>query len=455
MKKLTAYLIAVLLGIVYFFVNLTPAQADTFECSGKSFATNPTNGHKYCLTSPAKWTEAEKEAVVVSGHLVTVNDQAEQDWLVQTFGNTNRYWIGLTDQNSEGNFKWVSGEQTSYANWLPGEPNDGNCYANEDYAVINGWGGPNGGWNDLVNDGFWQDCSATSGFCGQENTPQIMPPMCESGMKPIPGIVEITTEDVAEKEAYCEESPIKFTVRSGDVDGFGFGDGAGLIAANKGPANANNSVVLSTGNFLPSLNKNTTLATGSGDDFDNRSGAEITGTSLTGTGFVDKGSKGSQYTDISLSTSYGTSQTSSKVFQASSGTFGQGGAFPGDGNPKTLSNQPGFEFNFEVDKSVMPQDTPLFFNLVFGDYDVKPANVKFTDINGNNFTKAVKVQPTNQDGAIQAAFIELNFNQVFKEKDANTWSGFLKVDFVAPSEPFTAFDFAEIGTQKIAITSCN
>lgn len=84
-----------------------------------------------------------------------------------------------------------------------------------------------------------------------------------------------------------------------------------------------------------------------------------------------------------------------------------------------------------MSKAVIPTDTQLFFNLVFGDYDVKPASVKFTDVNGKSFKKAVKVLPTKVGSAIQAAFLELGFNQVFKDKDANPWLGSLKVDFVA------------------------
>ncbi|MGB3510210.1 MAG: lectin-like protein, partial [Microcoleaceae cyanobacterium] len=129
---------------------------------------------------------------------VTVNDQAEQDWLSQTFGNTDRFWIGFTDENTEGNFEWVSGETPTYTNWLDGEPNNGNCNGDEHYTAIN-WSGSDGSWNDLVNDGFWQDCTATSNFCGQENIPQDVPAICETGFKPLPGIVEIPTAPVVYK----------------------------------------------------------------------------------------------------------------------------------------------------------------------------------------------------------------------------------------------------------------
>ncbi|MFQ5923608.1 MAG: ABC transporter substrate-binding protein, partial [Anaerolineales bacterium] len=58
---------------------------------------NPTNGHLYALTDDdISFVEAEAQAVSWGGHLVTVNDQAEQDWLYEMFG-PNPFWIGLND----------------------------------------------------------------------------------------------------------------------------------------------------------------------------------------------------------------------------------------------------------------------------------------------------------------------------------------------------------------------
>lgn len=63
--------------------------------------TNPNNNHSYFITDPltgSTWTGAEAQAVGQGGHLVTINDQAEYDWLLGAFGNTNvRYWTGLND----------------------------------------------------------------------------------------------------------------------------------------------------------------------------------------------------------------------------------------------------------------------------------------------------------------------------------------------------------------------
>ncbi|MFM6266539.1 MAG: C-type lectin domain-containing protein, partial [Dolichospermum sp.] len=76
----------------------------------------------------------------------TVNDAAENQFLVNTFGSTERLWIGLTDEVTEGTFKWANGEAVTYTNWAPGQPDDAN---NEDYVEFN-FGGA-GKWNDLPN----------------------------------------------------------------------------------------------------------------------------------------------------------------------------------------------------------------------------------------------------------------------------------------------------------------
>ena len=91
----------------------------------------------------------------------------------------------------------------------------------------------------------------------------------------------------------------------------------------------------------------------------------------------------------------------------------------------------------------------VFFNMVFGDYDVTPATVRFTRANGTTFTVDVSVQPPGQDGLIQASFASLAFGDVFAA-GVGGWDGFLLVDFVARSEPYTAFDFVELSVDAIS-----
>jgi hypothetical protein len=111
---------------------------------------NPSNGHYYILTNSGTWNEAEAEAVAAGGHLVTVNDATENQWLLDTFGDENR-WIGLHQpagsSEPDGGWTWSSGESVTYTNWCSSEPNDD---GGEHWAEMKGWASYCfGRWNDL------------------------------------------------------------------------------------------------------------------------------------------------------------------------------------------------------------------------------------------------------------------------------------------------------------------
>ncbi|GAB4094174.1 HYR domain-containing protein [Flaviaesturariibacter terrae] len=100
-------------------------------------------GHTYFISnSPTTPEDAHARAIALGGHLVTISD-AQENAFVSAM-SPNFIWIGHTDREVEGTFKWVTSEPVTYTNWNSGEPN--NAGGNEDWAVIN-WG-PNGTWND-------------------------------------------------------------------------------------------------------------------------------------------------------------------------------------------------------------------------------------------------------------------------------------------------------------------
>lgn len=82
------------------------------------------NGKLYGLTqTETTFFDARIEAASKNGNLVKVEDAAENSWLSATFG-PRHYFIGLSDQLIEGQFRWHDGTNSVFTNFETGEPND-------------------------------------------------------------------------------------------------------------------------------------------------------------------------------------------------------------------------------------------------------------------------------------------------------------------------------------------
>ena len=108
---------------------------------------NPATGSWYFLTPlMMTWTNAELYATQNGGHLVTVDDAAEQQW-IQTIFPSQEMWIGLSLGSSGDGWQWISGTSSSYRNWGPGQPSNsggteifGHIYANGIWNDVSPWG---------------------------------------------------------------------------------------------------------------------------------------------------------------------------------------------------------------------------------------------------------------------------------------------------------------------------
>jgi hypothetical protein len=129
------------------------------------------NGSAYKLSNAVGWEAAQAEAESIGGHLVTFSDIAENIFVNNNF--PDRYYIGLTDKDVEGQWRWVTGEPLTYTNWSVGEPNGGR---GENYAGM--YGNPSDEWR-----GTWfdDDGAGYRGIIEASVTPIIINPGTNSG----------------------------------------------------------------------------------------------------------------------------------------------------------------------------------------------------------------------------------------------------------------------------------
>lgn len=130
--------------------------------------TNPANGHIYYLLTQNHWVHSEQEAKSMGGHLVTIDDEAEQLWVFSTFATYGGVYrtllIALNDIKVEGQFRWASGQPLIYTNWNIGAPN-GSTNENAVFMYPACTGGSAGKWDDVGQFG------SSAQWCGMEYSP--------------------------------------------------------------------------------------------------------------------------------------------------------------------------------------------------------------------------------------------------------------------------------------------
>lgn len=87
------------------------------------------------------WTQAEKYCESLGGHLATITTADENNFikeLIVNQGNKKTYWLGASDAEKEGAWKWVTGERFLFSDWENGDPNNDRRKTDEgeDYLEI-------------------------------------------------------------------------------------------------------------------------------------------------------------------------------------------------------------------------------------------------------------------------------------------------------------------------------
>ena len=252
-------------------------------------------------------------------------------------------------------------------------------------------------------------------------------------------------------------------IRVGDVDGVGFMTGTApgngeadwpfnswntsldgscsggqLLNAEGDPINADGVDVLQSGDYLPDLDCTGAMGymgcSAGSDEFDNRSADDWGNSLVEEFGFQNIGSEGSQYTDVAI---------------GPHGNAWYWNECPDGGTVDSICGvNPIFHFDFQVLKTDIDEGQTLYVNLLIGDYDVNPGEVRYRDRYGKVHIANLSTldNASANDGELQAVTAELPWSTVMADGGPNFYHGLMDVELHLPSEPFIAVDYAEIGT---------
>ena len=121
-------------------------------------------GHAYKIyEEDVTWHEAKKRCEQLGGVLACIETAKEQAFLADLCDG-GYYYLGATDEEKEGEWRWLNGAAWDYTSWFPDQPN--NWGGDEHYLATY----DDGDWVDVAaeGEGFWMPY----GFVCEWETPK-------------------------------------------------------------------------------------------------------------------------------------------------------------------------------------------------------------------------------------------------------------------------------------------
>ncbi|KAJ0060527.1 hypothetical protein NL108_015021 [Boleophthalmus pectinirostris] len=103
------------------------------------------------------WMDSKEECEKLGASLVIISSPEEQTFVSEL--TPQSVWIGLTDRETEGVWKWVNGEAVNTTHWRPNQPDN---WGEEDCGEIS--------FDKLWND---RDCSEKKHFVCEKQIPGV------------------------------------------------------------------------------------------------------------------------------------------------------------------------------------------------------------------------------------------------------------------------------------------
>ena len=85
----------------------------------------------YTIVDGPSWEEAQANSNKIGGDLASINDKEEDVFVWENIGinasikggehnsySSNHVFLGASDRNDEGIWKWLDGSDMSYSNWI-------------------------------------------------------------------------------------------------------------------------------------------------------------------------------------------------------------------------------------------------------------------------------------------------------------------------------------------------